>query len=86
MIEADNVIRTAQAEAKLITSKATAEAKRIVAYAEVNGTQALFFASGIEAENQRTAFMYIRTLLNRENLSLDVSYLSSDSILKTKSV
>jgi hypothetical protein len=86
MIESDNVIRTAEAEAKLVTSRATAEAKRIEAEAEVNGTKSLFYAAGINEENHRTTFMYIRTLLNRENLKLDISYLFPDSVLMTKSM
>lgn len=83
-LEQDNVLRTAIAEASLVTAKAKSDAKRMVDQALVDGTQMLFEAAGISDEEQKTAFMYIRTLANRESLRMDVSYLTPESVLRTR--
>jgi regulator of protease activity HflC (stomatin/prohibitin superfamily) len=85
-LEMSNVLRTAEAEAALLRAKAHFEAKRIVSEAQINGTMRLIEAAGIEGQEQITAFTYICTLQNHQNLILNVSYLSSDNILQAKTV
>ena len=77
------VLRTAEAEASLIRAIAVAEAERITAQAGINGTQLLLTASGIETQDHKTAFSYIRTLRNRDTVDIDVSYLPADTVLRT---
>jgi hypothetical protein len=85
-LEESKVLRTAEAEASLVRANAVVESRRVVADAQINGTMLLFQAAEIVTQEHMTAFTYIRTLRNRENLTLDVSYLSSDNILRTKVV
>jgi len=82
-LETELVLRKARAEANLLRSKAKSEADRIRALAQINGTQNLLEAAGISNEDQLSAFSYIRTLKNRENVSVHVSYLSPDNVLRT---
>merc|ERR1712151_119728 len=76
-------LRTAHAEARLIKTKAIARAKLIKAQAQINGTSLLLEAAGIESQDHKTVFSYIKTLRDREQLSIDVSYLSEDNVLRT---
>lgn len=85
-LERDKVLRTAEAEAGLIRAKARAEAGRIMAKASINGTRHLLSSSGIATQDHKSAFTYIQTLRNRGNLSIDVSYLSPDSVIRTQSI
>jgi hypothetical protein len=83
-LEKQKVLRTAQAEASLIRANARVEAAQIRASAEINGTSLLFLVAGIDTQEERTAFTYIRTLQNRAaNLDLDINYLSADNVLRT---
>ena len=82
-LKSEKVLRTARAEASLIRSKAQSESERILANAQTNGTNLLLAAVDITTQEQKSAFTYIRTLRNRKNLDLDVSYLSADSVLRT---
>lgn len=84
LLEKDKVLRTAQAEAALLRARAEAESERLKAEAHVTGARILFDTTGITTQEHVTAFTYIRTLANREDLDLDVSYLSSDNVLRTK--
>jgi len=84
LLEKDNIIRTAQAEASLSRAKAKADSVALTAEAQINGTGLLFKAAGIENEDQMTAFTYIRTLANRDDIEMDVSYLTPDSVIRTK--
>jgi hypothetical protein len=56
------------------------------AQAVINGTKLLLAASDIVTQEHKTAFTYIRTLRNRKTVDIDVSYLSSDNILRTAPV
>jgi hypothetical protein len=85
-LEQSKVVRTAEAEAALLRAKAKVEANRLISEAQINGTMLLFRAANIVNQEQMTAFTYIRTLKNHRNLTLDVSYLSSDNILRTKAI
>ena len=76
-------LRTAEAEASLVRTKARAEAQLLKAQASINGTQLLLEAAGIETQDHKTAFTYIQTLRDREQLNIDVSYLSEDNVLRT---
>lgn len=76
-------LRTAEAEASLIRTKALAEARLLKARAAIDGTQMLFEAAGIESQDHKTAFTYIKTLRDRSQLDIDVSYLSEDSVVRT---
>jgi SPFH domain / Band 7 family len=86
LLQKEKVLRTADAEANLLRANARAEAARIVQEAQINGTQLLFEAAGITNQEHMTAFTYIRTLMNRENVELDISYLSADNVLRTTTV
>ena len=57
-----NELRTAEAKASLIRTKALAEAQLIQAQAGINGTKMLLEAAGIETQDHKTAFTYIKTL------------------------
>jgi hypothetical protein len=83
-LEQDNTLRTARAEASLLTAKARAEAKHVTTMAEINGTKLLFEAVGIRDQDQMTSVTYIRTLANRDSLEMDVSYLTPDSVIRTR--
>lgn len=83
-LQKDKLLRTAEAEASLLRANARADADRIVQEAQFNGLTMLFNSSGINTQEQKTAFTYIRTLMNRGELDLDVSYF--DNVLRTISV
>lgn len=76
-------LRTAQAQASLIRTKAIAEARLIREQAGINGTQRLFEALEITSQDHKTAFTYIKALRNRPDLALSVSYLAPDNVLRT---
>ena len=85
LLEKEKILRTANAEAKLTTAKATAESQKIIADAEKAGALDLFTAAGITEQEHMIAFAYIRTLMERGNSTeLDISYLSPDSVIRTK--
>ena len=85
-LEEEKVTRTAKAEASLIRAKARVQAQQLQADAQTNGTIALVQAADIATQEHLTAFTYIRTLTNRDKLNLNVDYLASDSVLRTRSV
>ena len=79
-------LRTAEAQASLVRTKAFAEAELIKAQAGINGASMLLEAAGIETQDHKTAFTYIKTLRDRKQLAMDVSYLSDESVVRTKPV
>lgn len=83
-LEREKVLQTAKAQASLIRAKAQAESERIKAQAGINGTRLLLEASDITTQDHKSAFTYIRTLRERPNLHLDVSYRSPDNVLRTQ--
>ena len=85
-LEQDKVLRTAKAEASLLRARATSEAKQIKADAQVNGTVFLFQAADIVNQEHMTAFTYIRALTSREDVNIDIGYLSPDNVVRTKTV
>jgi regulator of protease activity HflC (stomatin/prohibitin superfamily) len=86
VLKKDKLLASAKAEADLLRANANAEANRIIQEAKINGTALLFSAAGISSQEEMMAFTYIRTLKNRKNLDLDISYLSSDNVLRTSTV
>lgn len=82
-LEKDRVIRTAVAEANLVTAKARAEAREIQDTTLNEGTYNLTAAAGISTQEHVTAFTYIRTLQNHDDVEVDVSYLADENIVKT---
>ena len=74
-LQKEKLLRTANAAASLLRANARASAARIVQEAQINGTQLLFAAANITNQEHKTAFTYIRTLMNRKDLALDISYL-----------
>ena len=76
-------LRTAEAEASLVRTKARAEAQLLKAQASINGTRLLLEAAGIETQDHKTAFSYIKTLTDRDQLNIAVSYLSDGNVLHT---
>ena len=85
-LERIKIMRTAEAQANVIRAKAQAEAERIVAQAQINGTRHLLESSNITTQDHKSAFTYLRTLRDRENLDVDVSYLSADGVLRTQPI
>ena len=83
-LQKDKLLRTANAGASLLRANARANADRIVQEAQINGLTMLFNSSGIDTQEQKTAFTYIRTLMNRPSLDLDVSYF--ENVLRTITV
>jgi hypothetical protein len=83
-LETEKILRTAQAEASLIRAKAIAEASLIKAQAGINGTKMLLDAAGISSQDHKTAFTYIKTLRDRQQLDIAVSYLSEDGVVRTQ--
>jgi hypothetical protein len=62
-LDTTKTLRTAEAEASLvIRTKAIAEAQLIKAHAEINGTRMLLVPAGIEGQEHKTVFTYIKTL------------------------
>merc|ERR1719469_885440 len=82
-LEKDFLMRTSKAEAILTRAKANLNADRILAKANRNGTRTLFEAADITSQDHRMSFSYIRTLKNHKNIELDVTFLSSDNIVRT---
>lgn len=85
-LETIKELRTAEAQASLIRRKAIAEAQLIREQASINGTQRLLEAVGMTTQDHKTAFTYIKSLRERQNLKLTVSYLAPDSVLRTAPV
>lgn len=83
-LETELVLKTATAEAKLLVERARSEADRIKALARIDGLATLLESAGISDEDHLSAVSYIRTLAHRtDNVSLRMSYLPPDSVLKT---
>lgn len=85
-LQKEKLLRIAAAEANLLTTRATVEAARIVQDSQTNGTSFLFQTVGISNQEHMATFDYIRSLMNRESLTMDVSYLSADNVLRTLAV
>lgn len=82
-LETQKALRTAQAQASLVRTKAQAEARLLEAQAGINGTRLLLEAVGIDTQEHVTAYSYIRALRDREQLNMAVSYLSENSVVRT---
>jgi len=82
-LETQRALRTARAKASLVRTKALAEAQLIRAQAGINGTRLLLEAVGIDSQEHVTTYGYIKTLRDRTQLNLAVSYLSENSVLRT---
>lgn len=85
-LETNKILRTATANANLLVANAQAEAVQIKSNADIHGTTLLFEKSGIELQEEKISFSYIRNLMKRENVDLTIDYLSGENILKTRSV
>lgn len=85
-LDTNKELRTAEAQASLVRTKAQAEAQLLKAQAGINGTMMLLEAAGIETQDHKTAFTYIKTLRDRKQLTMDVSYLNADSVVRTAPV
>lgn len=83
-LQRQKILRTAEAHANFTRAVAVSEARKVTAEAQINGTKALFEAAGIVQEDHAMAFTYIRTLGNRDEVEIDVSYLSPESVLRTR--
>ena len=84
LLERSKVLRIAEAEASLTRLKAQTESEKIVADARKDGASQLFNAANISVQEQKIALTYIQTIMERKDISLKVSYLDSDSVVKTK--
>lgn len=85
-LESNKTLRTAVAEASLVRTRALAEAQLIEARAEINGTRALLALAGIVSQEHKTAYTYIKTLRDREQLDMVVSYLQEGGVVFTAPV
>ena len=85
-LETQKELRTAKAQASLVRTKAVAEARLIQAQAGINGTRMLLDKVGINTQNHINAYNYIKTLRDRGQLDMTVSYLSEDSVVRTAPV
>jgi len=79
----EKTLREARANASLTLARAEADAQRIKAMAVVNGTRELFKKVGIVTQDHMTAFTYIKSLRERNQLNLAVSYLSEETVVRT---
>ena len=82
-LEKQKLLKEATAKANLLLANARSEAEKIKNDAINNGTENLLRALEISSEEHSTAYTYIRTLQNRNNLGLSVSYLADENIVKT---
>lgn len=82
-LQMQKLLRTAEAQANFTRAKATAEARQITSDAQINATWALFDTAGITEQDHMMAFTYIRTLRDRDNLNIDVSYLAPETVVRT---
>ena len=79
------MLRTAKAKASLVKAKAEAEAQQIILNAQNAGFKLLFSAANITSQKHKLALDYLRGLRLRTNKTdIDISYLTADSVLKTK--
>eukprot|EP00525_Craspedostauros_australis_P005970 CAMPEP_0198109084 /NCGR_PEP_ID=MMETSP1442-20131203/1101_1 /TAXON_ID= /ORGANISM="Craspedostauros australis, Strain CCMP3328" /LENGTH=313 /DNA_ID=CAMNT_0043764583 /DNA_START=134 /DNA_END=1075 /DNA_ORIENTATION=+ len=83
-LEKSVTLRTANANASLIRSKAQSEAERIKSEAQINGTRLVYSRAGITTQDHMTAYTYIRTLKNRPDLRMHLSYASPDTVVRTQ--
>ena len=70
----------------MIRSKATAQAQQLLLEAQSIGTRLLVETAGIATQEQRTAFAYIRTLMNRNNITIELTNLRPENIVQTRPV
>lgn len=82
-LERELLLQTTEAESNLIQAKAVAEAEQIKADAKNKGTLELLNSAGITSQEDITAFTYIRTLKNHENVDMSISYISDENVVKT---
>lgn len=85
LLEKEKVLRTARAEASLVRAKAKAEAEQIILSAQSSGLRLFLQAANITLQKHKLALDYLRALRQRTNRTeIDISYLTADSVLKTK--
>jgi len=80
------VLRTAEADAKLIVSNAQANASRLTAQARINGTRRVFRAAEIFTQDHKSALNYLRSLREHPNITMIVSHLPSEGFTWTQPV
>ena len=81
LLQKDQVLRTAKAQANLITLTAEADAERIEKSAQSKGLQQLYAATGLVSDKHKASFDYARTILRHANATLDVGYVSEPSLV-----
>eukprot|EP00558_Chaetoceros_sp_UNC1202_P000372 CAMPEP_0197258922 /NCGR_PEP_ID=MMETSP1429-20130617/83253_1 /TAXON_ID=49237 /ORGANISM="Chaetoceros sp., Strain UNC1202" /LENGTH=312 /DNA_ID=CAMNT_0042723113 /DNA_START=793 /DNA_END=1731 /DNA_ORIENTATION=- len=79
----EKLLLETRAEADLITANARARSEQIKANAVNIGLKDLLTGVGISTQDETIGMQYIRTLRDRGNLDLTVSYLSDANIVKT---
>jgi len=84
LLEKDLVLKTAEAYASLVTAKGKAEAKKTVEDAQNLGFRHLFNAANITTQAHKASFDYIRTLTNKADVELGMSFMSDNNVLKTR--
>lgn len=85
-LDTEKLLRTTEAEASLTRVKAIADAEKMKSMSVLTGLQSLFQTVGIEQQNHKLGYSYIRALNERDELDVSVGYLQSDAILKTTAV
>lgn len=85
LLEKEKVLRTADAEASLVRAKAQSEAHRVILTAQNAGFAHLFGAANITLQKHKLALDALRGLQLRTNeTSFDISYLTAESVIKTR--
>lgn len=85
-LEKEAVLRTATAEANLVRARARTQANRIRAAARITATRNLLQSLNITSQKDIATFDYIQSLRGRNDLTLHVSYLSDNSVVRTTAV
>ncbi|KAL3823163.1 hypothetical protein ACHAXA_010419 [Cyclostephanos tholiformis] len=85
-LKTNKTLRTAMAEASLVRTRAIAEARLVKSRAEINGTRTLLESAGIESQEHKIALKYIKTLRDREQLDMVVSFLQEGGAVFTAPV
>jgi len=85
-LQETNLLRNTEAQVSLTIAKAKLEAEKKLALANREGISKLIQAVELTQQDHIASFMYIRTLKNHKNATFDVSYLSSENVLRTTSV
>lgn len=84
LLQKEQAVRFATAEASLIKLTADAESERTEKEAQSKGLQTLYASTGLTTDKHKASFDYIRTILRHPDASVDVGYVKPDDVVVTK--